>query len=557
MLSSNGNLKIRNRDGDGSFEYTAPKCFIGDATFKYNACFRNYPDLISNEATVTLTVESGRPGVPEPQDDSFEVYDGEILEVDANDLLDNDKDGDYLFIDEVRENSGFEGEVDVDHHGGFTYTPTPGKLGTFSLTYTVCQDGWEECVDCKDAKVTIKVSVNPAKPKSPPTPASLKYTIKPGDILSENLASSTSYDTQYTVDFSNFVKVATFDGTLNTDSDGKFEYGNAPAGEDVFTYTVCYVEWPDLCANGEVTIETASSDSDIDSRSGVATFYEVRWSGQTQGTSCAVVPTLTLSCGGEGELSLLTLAGVGPDDNAACDNSTAVNGTIICANNKTSGVVFVECRDQSSDNTSNRELYAALHSEPVPCDAGLGSSISTISHSMAIKASCNNTFVEAGMICNGTTLKDASGESILCYDTVAVSGTKDVAPDDISLWSTGVDVCVGDASAFTPATLQVIGDGTFFLSSCCLLNQRSFLTFSCWLWFTADEDEDVPGYPLQECQADCDYDEDCAGDLICFQRDGSEPVPGCVGVAEDESDYCIRPPQVLAVVTRSGADSSP
>ena len=49
-------------------------------------------------------------------------------------------------------------------------------------------------------------------------------------------------------------------------------------------------------------------------------------------------------------------------------------------------------------------------------------------------------------------------------------------------------------------------------------------------------------YPLGECQGDCDgIDEECEGELICFHRNGGEPVPGCLGGADDNSrtDYCV------------------
>ena len=36
-------------------------------------------------------------------------------------------------------------------------------------------------------------------------------------------------------------------------------------------------------------------------------------------------------------------------------------------------------------------------------------------------------------------------------------------------------------------------------------------------------------FPLGECEGDCDSDTDCAGDLLCFQRGGQEDVPGCIG----------------------------
>ena len=44
-------------------------------------------------------------------------------------------------------------------------------------------------------------------------------------------------------------------------------------------------------------------------------------------------------------------------------------------------------------------------------------------------------------------------------------------------------------------------------------------------------------FPLGQCQGDCDSDEECAGDLICYKRDGYEEVPGCVGAGSSGQDY--------------------
>ena len=49
-------------------------------------------------------------------------------------------------------------------------------------------------------------------------------------------------------------------------------------------------------------------------------------------------------------------------------------------------------------------------------------------------------------------------------------------------------------------------------------------------------------YPLGECEADCDNDDECGPGLICFQRDPLDPVPGCLGVDRSQNDYCIRDP---------------
>jgi len=51
-------------------------------------------------------------------------------------------------------------------------------------------------------------------------------------------------------------------------------------------------------------------------------------------------------------------------------------------------------------------------------------------------------------------------------------------------------------------------------------------------------------YPLQLCQGDCDFTEDCAKGLICHRREANEEVPGCIGGTKDSgsSDYCIFDP---------------
>ena len=43
------------------------------------------------------------------------------------------------------------------------------------------------------------------------------------------------------------------------------------------------------------------------------------------------------------------------------------------------------------------------------------------------------------------------------------------------------------------------------------------------------------------CQGDCDGDDDCQGNLVCFQRTGDEAVAGCSGDAAPGWDYCYNP----------------
>jgi len=52
------------------------------------------------------------------------------------------------------------------------------------------------------------------------------------------------------------------------------------------------------------------------------------------------------------------------------------------------------------------------------------------------------------------------------------------------------------------------------------------------------EPEDV--FPLGRCLGDCDDDDECADDLVCFSADRGDEIPGCVGES-DGTDFCVRP----------------
>jgi hypothetical protein len=49
--------------------------------------------------------------------------------------------------------------------------------------------------------------------------------------------------------------------------------------------------------------------------------------------------------------------------------------------------------------------------------------------------------------------------------------------------------------------------------------------------------------PCPACHGDCDEDSDCIGDLVCFQRDSGEAVPGCIdaGGTQANHDFCYDP----------------
>ena len=62
-------------------------------------------------------------------------------------------------------------------------------------------------------------------------------------------------------------------------------------------------------------------------------------------------------------------------------------------------------------------------------------------------------------------------------------------------------------------------------------------------------------------QGDCDNDDDCEGNLVCFQTEKVKIVPGCKGVAEEDIDYCHEKPKdatpIYGELVMAGDDGFP
>jgi len=57
---------------------------------------------------------------------------------------------------------------------------------------------------------------------------------------------------------------------------------------------------------------------------------------------------------------------------------------------------------------------------------------------------------------------------------------------------------------------------------------------------------------FSDASGDCDSHRECAGDLVCFSRSGTEPVPGCSGKGISGYGYCI----VVSTSSISGSKES-
>ena len=75
------------------------------------------------------------------------------------------------------------------------------------------------------------------------------------------------------------------------------------------------------------------------------------------------------------------------------------------------------------------------------------------------------------------------------------------------------------------------------------------------LVIAGDNGSPSAAFPLGKCEGDCDGDSDCSGNLKCFQRSGTEAVPGCEGSGVSGKDYCFEVP--VAYLWEMGNDGLP
>jgi len=98
------------------------------------------------------------------------------------------------------------------------------------------------------------------------------------------------------------------------------------------------------------------------------------------------------------------------------------------------------------------------------------------------------------------------------------------------------DQCFGDLACFQrDGSMMVpgcIGTGVSAKDYCYKPNGDRVVAF------VGDNGFPARSFPLGECEGDCDADADCTGDLLCLQRSGTEPIPGCMGVGKSAKDYC-------------------
>jgi hypothetical protein len=146
-------------NANGSFTYRPNAGYVGSDSFRYEARVLNLGILVTDPATVTLTVTNTPPVA---RDDGYTATTGVSLTVPAPGVLGNDTDADGDSLTATLVDGGGNGSLSLASNGSFTFKSGGSFTGPRTFTYRV-SDG---VTTSSIATVTIDV-----QPKASPTPA--------------------------------------------------------------------------------------------------------------------------------------------------------------------------------------------------------------------------------------------------------------------------------------------------------------------------------------------------------------------------------------------------
>lgn len=216
-------------NADGSFRYLAVNNYVGTDSFTYRA--RTAGGVLSNLATVRLTVTLPPNQPPTANDDLFQAFQGAPLQVGAPGVLGNDTDPEGDPLAALLVSGTTHGLLGLAADGSFSYTANAGFVGTDSFTYRVTDGPNFSNV------ATVTIQVNAGGP--PPNANADAYGVVTGQSLTVGAPGVLLND----VDplgrpLSAQLGSAAAHGALSFAADGSFVYTPFAGytGTDSFTY---------------------------------------------------------------------------------------------------------------------------------------------------------------------------------------------------------------------------------------------------------------------------------------------------------------------------------
>ncbi len=222
-------------DGSGTVVYTPDADYYGSDSFTYTV--KDSEGEVSNEATVTITIDGVSDGPPMAVDDNATTNEGSSVDIDVT-ANDTDPDGNNT-IDKgtVTITQPANGSASVNSSTGVvTYTPNAGFNGTDTFTYTVKDD-----TSAVSNSATVTITVNAVDSGGPTAVNDSASTLEDTLVNIDVTANDTDPDGNNTIDKTSVTIVnAPSGGTATPKTDGTVDYTPNIGffGTDTFTYTV-------------------------------------------------------------------------------------------------------------------------------------------------------------------------------------------------------------------------------------------------------------------------------------------------------------------------------
>jgi uncharacterized repeat protein (TIGR01451 family) len=227
---ANGTVTV---NADGSFDYTHDGSTTTTDSFTYTMIDGHGG---SATATVNMTITAPTNLDPVAVDDNYTLNQGEILNILAPGVLDNDSDPDTdpLVVDSYTQPA--YGTLVVNGDGSFSYAHDNSPITTDSFTYTII-DG-----NGGSATATVNLTVTLAANQNPVAVDDAGYAVDAGQTLNEAapgvLGNDSDPDAGDTISVDS--NTAPAHGTATVNSDGSFNYthNGDTATSDSFSYTI-------------------------------------------------------------------------------------------------------------------------------------------------------------------------------------------------------------------------------------------------------------------------------------------------------------------------------
>jgi uncharacterized repeat protein (TIGR01451 family) len=243
----------------GGYTYTPNGTFTGIDNFKYRICDSGMP-AVCDTAIVSIIVRdpSSTNNPPIALNDNSSTKSG--VPVSGNVLL-NDTDLDAgQTLTATKLTNPTHGTLIFNPDGSYTYTPTPGYVGSDKFTYKVCDNGVPSL--CSEATVDLNV-YDVSTANLPPTANADVFTRTPTGNATGNLLGNDTDPENQPITINPTPVVGPTNGTVTINADGTFTYvPNAGyTGADMFTYEICDNYVPKGCSQAVVFILTKNSST--------------------------------------------------------------------------------------------------------------------------------------------------------------------------------------------------------------------------------------------------------------------------------------------------------